>query len=93
MRTVELPYVDFKNETEARNRISAWAVENLLEISEPTTLRSYPGCVHWHITQTGKSGVLELTWWPGGRRFWFKVAANRKAEWIDDLLGSSEPKF
>ena len=46
------------------------------------TLRSYPGCIHWHLKQPGLSGTLEMTWWPAKKRLWAKVAAHRNAEWI-----------
>jgi hypothetical protein len=31
-------------------------------------------------------GTLELTWWPGKRRLWFKIQAGRTGDWIDEAI-------
>lgn len=46
------------------------------------TLVSYPGSVHWHFKQGRQKGALEITWWEGERRLWFKVANGRIGGWI-----------
>ena len=50
------------------------------------TLARYPGCIHWHFKKGKEHGTLELTWWPQGHRLWFKIAGNRAAPWVDELL-------
>lgn len=50
------------------------------------TLVRYPGCVHWHFRKRGTGGTLEITFWPGGRRLWIKVAGNRRSAWMDSVI-------
>jgi hypothetical protein len=50
------------------------------------TLKTYPGCTHWHYKNGREPGTLELTLWPARRRLWIKVQAGRAAPWIDQLL-------
>ncbi len=57
------------------------------------TLRSYPGCVHWHFKQPRESGTLEATWWPKGRRLWLKIASNRQADWIAEAVERFRREF
>jgi hypothetical protein len=55
-------------------------------ISLRTSLRSYPGCLHWHIKHNiEKSGTLEFTILPTGE-CWLNVHRNRHKPWIDDIL-------
>ncbi len=61
-----------------------------LTIASQGTLRKYPDCRHWHLRKPGESGTLEATFWPRIGRFWFKVAANRSAEWIAVVLERQE---
>ena len=51
------------------------------------TLAKYPGCVHWHYKNSKARGTLEVTWWKQQRRLWFKVAAGRTGEWIEQAMG------
>jgi hypothetical protein len=57
-----------------------------LTVHSKSTLRQYPGCVHWHIRKGKLTGTLEITLWPQIGRLWFVVHENRKATWIDDVL-------
>ena len=50
------------------------------------TLRTYPGCVHWHYQHAKQKGTLEITWWELENRLWFKVTENRRGKWMDDAL-------
>jgi hypothetical protein len=60
------------------------AIENSrLRIVLLTTLKRYPGSIHWHLKDGRQPGTLELTWWPKRRRLWFSVQKRRSAEWID----------
>src|SRR5689334_9970293 len=77
---------------------SLWSVDDLvasieraiqkldLRIAMRATVRSYPGCVHWHIRRSSGSGTLELTVWPARQRIWFKVQSARDAPWIESAL-------
>ena len=50
------------------------------------SLRSYPGCVHWHYKRPDQKGTLELTLFVRDRRVWAAVQDGRKAPWIDEEL-------
>ena len=58
-----------------------------LTVASKSSLRSFPGSVHWHLKKEGEKGVLELTLWPAKRRLWASVHANRAGGWTDDALG------
>ncbi|MDZ4717590.1 MAG: hypothetical protein SH847_03905 [Roseiflexaceae bacterium] len=55
-------------------------------ITMKSTLKQYPGCIHWHIQSGRNSGTLELTFWPHARQVWFSIQHGRRAPWIDTLL-------
>ena len=46
------------------------------------TLKSCPGCVHWHVKSGREPGTLELTYFPQTGEVAFKIAKNRDAPWI-----------
>ena len=50
------------------------------------TLKSYPGCTHWHCKRGRETGTLEITLDPARARAWFKVQTGRRATWIDDVI-------
>lgn len=55
-----------------------------------STLKKFPGCVHWHFKTAKEKGVLEATWWPREPgttppRLWLSVHGNRTADWIERL--------
>jgi hypothetical protein len=52
------------------------------------TLRQYPGCHHWHLKQGHEPGTLELTWWPEKNRLWFKIASNRRGDWMESAISA-----
>jgi hypothetical protein len=55
-------------------------------VSMRGTLKTCPGCVHWHFKNTNEPGTLEATFWPAQRQAWFSVQDGRTADWIDELL-------
>jgi hypothetical protein len=57
-----------------------------LRVSTRSTLRSYPGCVLWHVKRGIQPGTLELTLWETKRRVWASVQEGRRAAWIDEAL-------
>jgi hypothetical protein len=63
----------------------ACSAENLT-LALKGTLAKYPGCVHWHFKKGKERGALEVTWWGREHRLWFKVAVNRKGQWIDEIV-------
>ena len=60
--------------------------EMQLSIPHFGTVRKYRGCHHWHLKNGPQGGTLELTWWPEHRRLWFKIAKNRRGEWMDEVM-------
>ncbi|MEM9709027.1 MAG: hypothetical protein AAF871_09555 [Pseudomonadota bacterium] len=55
-----------------------------------STLKKFPGCVHWHFKKEGEKGILEVTWWPREdaaqlSRLWLSVHGNRTADWIQQI--------
>jgi len=85
MREVEVE-VSFVDAEEADRWMAAFVSRHGLAIASRGSLRKYKGSVHWHLKKAGHKGMLEPTWWPKTGRFWFKVASNRNAEWIEELL-------
>lgn len=62
-----------------------------LQITMKSTLKKYPGCVHWHLKKHDERGILEVTWWPRMQekkpsRLWLSVHGNRSADWILQLM-------
>ena len=57
-----------------------------LRVAHKDTLRTHPGCIHWHLKEGEAPGTLEFTLWPDRQRAWFKVQAGRTAAWVDRLL-------
>ena len=63
-------------------------LESLFEVLHMTvhtrgTLSKYPGSVHWHLKRSGRSGTLEVTWWPMRDRLWAAYHDNRIGDgWV-----------
>ena len=56
-----------------------------------STLKKFPGCVHWHFKKSDEKGVLEVTWWPldhdaQGSRLWLSVHGDRTADWMLQIM-------
>jgi hypothetical protein len=57
-----------------------------LTIASDGRLKSYPGSRHWHLKKPGKSGTLEITFWPAKERFWVTYHSNRIGDgWVEEL--------
>lgn len=59
-----------------------------LHATMKSTLKKFPGCVHWHFKNAEETGILEVTWWPRdsdsrASRLWLSVHGNRTADWIE----------
>lgn len=50
------------------------------------SLGKYPGCTHWHFQTPGRSGTLEMTYWPKKSRLWLSARSNRHGDWIPEKL-------
>jgi len=57
-----------------------------LTIKSRGTLKTIPGCVHWHINKNGEKGTLEATFDSTRLRLWLCFHDNRYAEWIDEAI-------
>ena len=57
-----------------------------LTCSLKETLKSYPGCVHWHYRKEKFSGTLELIWFATKPRLWAKIHPKRQAAWMTTTL-------
>lgn len=79
-------------ESTVEMRVEACA-ERLGLVLSRMTLRSYPGCTHWHFKRAGVSGTLEATWWPKTGRLWLKIARNRQAEWMQEAIAVFKIEF
>jgi hypothetical protein len=61
-----------------------------LRVTMKSTLKKYPGCIHWHLKKEDERGILEITWWPCDAetkrpRLWLSVHRNRTADWVESL--------
>lgn len=83
---IELHIDPFLNEEQLASLVEEAAARSGLQIRLKTTLRTYPGSQHWHLTMPGERGTLEITCWLTGKRVWFAVHANRRDEWIKEVL-------
>jgi len=57
-----------------------------LAVSMKTSLKSYPGSVHWHFKKGAGSGVVEVTFWEAKRRLWINVHSNRASSWTSEEM-------
>lgn len=84
----EIPFHLRENEdpSAAIERIDSAIGAHHLLTTMKGTLKSYPGCTHWHCKLGREKGTLEITLWPAQRRAWFKIQAGRRAPWIDEVV-------
>jgi hypothetical protein len=79
-RAAQLPNVDAIIE-------DACAAESLV-IGMKGKMASFPGSTHWHFKRATERGILEITFFPLGRRIWAQVQDGRRGEWIDASLAN-----
>ncbi len=60
--------------------------QEFLNIKSRGTLKTIPGCIHWHITKSGEKGTLEATFDTKRLRLWLCYHDNRFADWINDAI-------
>ena len=68
------------------SRVESVLTSHGLTMHSRGSVKSYPGCTHWHWKNGRQAGTLEVTLWPARRRLWFKVQSGRRAAWIDQLV-------
>jgi len=61
---------------------------NSLKIKSTRTLKTIPGCVHWHINKSGEKGTLEATFDKSRLRLRLGYHENRYANWIDEAVSN-----
>ncbi len=57
-----------------------------LTVKLRTTLKQFPGSLHWHVKRGRAPGTLEITLLPAQRHAWFSIHSNRRGEWIAAVL-------
>ncbi len=65
-------------------KVESVAQELDLTITSRSTLKSFPGSIHWHMKQGKTRGVLEVTLHKD--QAWISVQDGRKGEWIEDAI-------
>ena len=73
MRQIKLTLSASFDFTQAETIIDQALGEARLTVTFKTTLRQFPGCIHWHVKRGNEKGTLEITVWPKQQRIWFSV--------------------
>lgn len=84
MYTLEIPIR--QDDDQLAQRIEQACAELGLLIQSKTTLKKYPGSVHWHVKNALSKGILEITLWELQCKAWFSVHENRRAAWIETFI-------
>jgi hypothetical protein len=87
MREIEVDIAADARLDGAEAVIDAVCAAEGLRLTLKDTLKTYPGCVHWHYKLGKEVGTLEITLWAAKRRIWFKVSASRQGEWMEEAIG------
>jgi 3-methyladenine DNA glycosylase AlkD len=88
LRTKEIPLAAQADDRQVQRAIEAAVSDAGLTVTLRGSLRSFPGCVHWHLKRGRESGTLEVTLWPRERRAWFAVQDGRRGEWIEETMSN-----
>jgi hypothetical protein len=86
LREIEISITSCAKCLQIEKTIEHAVAESGLRITLRTSLRKYPGCIHWHVKNGRMAGTLEITLWPQKHRAWFAIQEGRKAEWIQPML-------
>lgn len=57
-----------------------------LEVAMRTTLKSYPGSIHWHLRHPQTTGTLEISYDPAAHRAWFSTRTGRTKAWVIEAM-------
>jgi hypothetical protein len=83
------------------SKVTSAALDLGLTVATDGTLSKYPGCRHWHLRKRGRSGTLEVTYWPAKKRLWVTYHSNRVGDgWVEGaapvvaqmLCASAQPR-
>ena len=86
MQNIEIPLPPAAPSDDTVRVIEAALTKLDLEITLRGTLKKFPGCMHWHARSAGRSGTVEVTFWPQSCRVWLTVQSGRTANWITARL-------
>lgn len=86
MTEIDIKVSDIEDTNRGIARLEAILRSHGLSLRSCGTLKTLPGCTHWHWNNGNRRGTLEVTLWPAKRRLWFKVQAGRRAGWIDQII-------
>ena len=86
MREIDINISGIEDTARVIRRVESVLTSHGLTMKSRGTVKSYPGCTHWHWKNGTEAGTLEVTLWPARRRLWFKLQAGRSAVWIDQLV-------
>jgi hypothetical protein len=88
MRAYEVKIPDYADMRSVEFLVQEASRARGLVITMKTTLKSYPGSIHWHLKKGDQRGTLEATFWKQERRLWLAVHSNRTGDWTrSEALG------
>ena len=90
MQNFEISLPQYIDHQKVERAIDNSIFETGLITSLRCTLKKYPNCVHWHVKNNKKPGILEITFWPMQQRAWFTVQDGRKNTWIEGKMKQLE---
>ena len=83
MLTLEVKLTPGADLARVESLVEATCRSRGLSTSMKTSLRSFPGSVHWHLKKGAERGTVEVTFWRKGMRLWVSVHENRAGAWTD----------
>ena len=83
MIKIVLPILENLPWTQVEEAVTRCCTNEGLVVGIFTTLRQYPGSVHWHWRKEGTKGVLEVTAWEKKRLLYLKIQSGRNAPWVE----------
>jgi hypothetical protein len=86
MKEIELETISIADVSRLEMVVANVASKHDLFPALKCSLAKYPGCVHWHFKRQREKGTIEMTFWPAGRRFWFKMQAGRTGVWMKKIV-------
>src|SRR6476469_9389360 len=86
MRELDIPISDWSDPCSIAAHVEQVLERRDLLLTMKGTLKTFPGCTHWHYKLGREPGTLELTLWPERKRLWIQIQAGRTAPWIDEML-------
>jgi hypothetical protein len=83
VRELEIPFTSQADPNRIERSIDEAIADAGLAVTLRTSLKKFPGCVHWHVRRGREPGTLEITYWPKEHRAWFTIQDGRRAASID----------